>query len=179
MRYDSKSIINRYDGGEPLEFVFFWGHHGKLDKMTKACFSQWYPATFEVDHVIYNCAEQYMMAEKARIFDDMEIHEKIMSTSSPRVIKALGRDVRNFNAAKWATISKEIVVKGNLHKFSQNAEMLRFLKATENKIIVEASPCDTIWGIGMSERDDGVTNPHNWKGSNHLGFALMEVRDEI
>ena len=66
-----------------------------------------------------------------------------------------------------------------MHKFSQNAEMLRFLKATENKIIVEASPCDTIWGIGMSERDDGVTNPHNWKGSNHLGFALMEVRDEI
>lgn len=84
-----------------------------------------------------------------------------------------------FNSEKWAQVAKDIVVKGNLHKFMQNPELREFLLSTGNKILVEASPCDTIWGIGMSERDEGVTNPHNWKGTNLLGFALMEVRDEL
>ena len=66
-----------------------------------------------------------------------------------------------------------------MYKFAQNKDMLDFLKNTGDKILVEASPCDTIWGIGMSERDEGVEDPHNWKGSNLLGFALMEVRDEL
>lgn len=179
MKYDIHSILERYDSGESLEFLFFWGHHSKPDRMTKACLSQWYPSSFEVDGVEYNCAEQFMMAEKARVFNDLETRNKIMLSSSPKEIKTLGREVRNFNADIWSSASKDVVVKGNLHKFEQNAEMLEFLKTTGNKIIVEASPCDTIWGIGMSERDDGVLNPHNWKGSNLLGFALMEVRDKL
>ena len=179
MKYNIQNILGRYDSGESLEYLFFWGHHGKPDRVTKACLSQWYPASFEVDEVEYNCAEQYMMAEKARLFRDSETCEKIMSSSSPREIKALGRAVNNFNAELWSSVSKDIVVKGNLHKFSQNKDMFQFLCETGNKIIVEASPCDTIWGIGMSERDEGVSDPHNWKGTNHLGFALMEVRDML
>lgn len=179
MKNDVQNIIEQYDHGEPLEFVLFWGHHGKPDRMTKACFSQWYPATFKVEGVVYHCAEQFMMAEKARVFEDLETRDKIMQSPSPKEIKALGREVKNFNAEKWAQVAKDIVVKGNLHKFMQNIELCEFLINTGNKILVEASPCDTIWGIGMSERDEGVTNPHNWKGTNHLGFALMEVRDEL
>ena len=179
MKYDIQTIFKRYESGESLEFLFFWGHHGKPDRVTKACLSQWFPASFEVDGDKYNCAEQYMMAEKARVFHDLGTWGKIMLSSSPKEIKALGREVRNFDAEQWLTVSKDIVVKGNLYKFAQNKDMLDFLKNTEDKILVEASPCDTIWGIGMSERDEGVEDPHNWKGSNLLGFALMEVRDEL
>jgi len=179
MKYDIQTIFKRYESGESLEFQFFWGHHGKPDRVTKACLSQWFPASFEVDGDKYNCAEQYMMAEKARVFHDLGTWGKIMLSSSPKEIKALGREVRNFDAEQWLTVSKDIVVKGNLYKFAQNKDMLDFLKNTEDKILVEASPCDTIWGIGMSERDEGVEDPHNWKGSNLLGFALMEVRDEL
>ena len=179
MKYDIQTIFKRYESGESLEFQFFWGHHGKPDRVTKACLSQWFPASFEVDGDKYNCAEQYMMAEKARVFHDLETWGKIMLSSSPKEIKALGREVRNFDAEQWLTVSKDIVVKGNLYKFAQNKDMLDFLKNTGDKILVEARPCDTIWGIGMSERDEGVEDPHNWKGSNLLGFALMEVRDEL
>ena len=179
MKYDIQNIIKRYDLGDPLEFVFFWGHHGKPDRMTKACFSQWYPASFKVEGVVYHCAEQYMMAEKARVFEDLDTRAKIMQSPTPKEIKALGREVQNFDAEKWTLVSKDIVVKGNLHKFMQNTELGEFLCNTGNKVLVEASSFDTIWGIGMSERDEGVTNPHNWKGTNHLGFALMEVRDEL
>ncbi len=179
MKYDLQAIIQRYDSGEPLEYVFFWGHHSKAGQTTKACFSQWFPCTFEVDGQVYNCAEQYMMAEKARVFDDMAIHAKILGTSDPKGIKALGREVKGFSVKEWAAVSKDIVVKGNLHKFSQKSELHRFLCQTGNKVLVEASPYDTIWGIGMKESESGITNPHNWKGYNQLGFALMKVRDAL
>ena len=97
----------------------------------------------------------------------------------PKDIKALGREVKNFDAMKWSSVSKDIVVKGNLHKFAQNMDLFHFLHETGNKVLVEASPYDTIWGIGMQESDEGIINPHNWKGLNQLGFALMEVRDDL
>lgn len=179
MKYDLHSCIKRYDTGELLEYVFFWGHHSKTGQVTKACFSQWYPCTFEVDGITYNCAEQYMMAEKARVFSDEEVFSKILATSNPKDIKALGREVKNFDAKKWSAVSKDIVVKGNLHKFAQNMDLFQFLHDTGDKVLVEASPYDTIWGIGMQESETGITNPHNWKGLNQLGFALMEVRDDL
>ena len=177
MKYNLQDIIKRFDEGEHLEYVFFWGHHAKPGQVTKACFSQWYPCVFEVDSVIYNCAEQYMMAGKARVFNDEETLRKILSTSDPKIIKALGREVKNFDTGKWAAVSKDIVVKGNLHKFAQDIKLFQFLRETGNRVLVEASPYDTIWGIGMKESDTEITNPHNWKGLNQLGFALMEVRD--
>ena len=179
MKYEIKDIIKRYDAGEQLDYVFFWGHHCKDGQVTKACFSQWFPSNFEVDGIMYNCAEQYMMAEKARVFEDEEIRAKILAASDPKIIKALGREVKNFSVKKWAPVSKEIVVKGNMHKFAQNIELFQFLHGTGNRILVEASPYDTIWGIGMQESDEGILNPHNWKGYNQLGFALMEVRDAL
>ena len=156
--------------------MFFWGHHVKPGKMTKACFSQWFPADFVVDDVAYNCTEQYMMAEKARVFGDDDIRQKMLASNDPKEIKALGRQVKNFDAETWRRVSPDIVVKGNLHKFRQNPELCQFLLDTGEKILVEASPYDTIWGIGMQESELGVDNPENWKGTNFLGFALMEVR---
>lgn len=109
-----------------------------------------------------------MMAEKARVFKDEEVLSKILATSTPKYIKALGRMVKNFDAKKWAAVSKDIVVKGNLHKFAQKMDLFRFLYDSGNKILVEASPYDTIWGIGIQESEIGIANPHNWKGLNQL-----------
>jgi ribA/ribD-fused uncharacterized protein len=120
-----------------------------------------------------------MMAEKARTFNDMDAYQKIMNAETPKEMKALGRQVRNFDAFVWNKRAKQVVVQGNIHKFSQNDDLLKFLLSTGDKVLVEASPYDKIWGIGMSERDYGVDNPHNWKGMNWLGFALMEARDEL
>ena len=179
MKYTIEIIkeIARKNPGIPV--IYFWGHTPNPKKMTTACFSQWYPCAFEVDGITYNCAEQYMMAEKARVFNDEEVLSKILVTSNPKDIKALGREVKNFDAMKWSSVSKDIVVKGNLHKFAQNMDLFHFLHETGNKVLVEASPYDTIWGIGMQESDEGIINPHNWKGLNQLGFALMEVRDDL
>ena len=155
----------------------FGGHHGKPGKVTKACFSQWFSANFVVDDVVYSCAEQYMMAEKARVFGDEEIRQKILVSNDPKEIKALGLQVKNFDAETWSRVASDIVVKGNVQKFGQNPILCQFLLDTGKKILVEASPYDAIWGVGMQESDVGVDNPDNWKGSNLLGFALMTVRD--
>ncbi|WP_288057300.1 NADAR family protein [Xylanibacter rodentium] len=177
MEYTIQMIKDRFNSGESLEYIFFWRHHAKLGKVTKACFSQWFPACFVVDDVEYNCAEQYMMAEKARVFDDDDIRMRILASNDPKEIKALGRMVKNFDVETWNSVAPSIVVKGNLHKFGQNTELCRFILDTGNKVLVEASPYDTIWGIGMKEAESGIENPCNWKGTNFLGFALMEVRD--
>ena len=179
MKYDIENIIKRYDDGDALDYVFFWGHHAKPGMVTKACLSQWFPSYFAIDGIVYNCAEQYMMAEKARYFNDEETRSKILVATDPKVIKSLGREVRDFSVSRWKAVSKDIVVKGNLHKFSQNSELQRFLLDTEDRVLVEASPYDTIWGIGMKESDEGITNPHTWRGFNQLGFALLEVREML
>lgn len=112
MEHSIQTVKDRFNSGEPLEYVFFWGHHTKLGKMTKACFSQWFPADFVVDDVAYNCTEQYMMAEKARVFGDDDIRQKMLASNDPKEIKALGRQVKNFDAETWRRVSPDIVVKG-------------------------------------------------------------------
>lgn len=164
---------------ENREFIFFWGHHGKPDKVTKACLSQWYPANFTVDGIHYNCAEQYMMAEKARIMGDEETRKRILLISDPQIIKALGREVKNYEEHKWYNHKYQVVVKGNLHKFLDNDNLRDFLLSTGDTILVEASPYDTVWGIGMKEDDPRAKHPRQWKGENLLGFALMDVRAKL
>ena len=119
------------------------------------------------------------MAQKAWLFKDIEIFSKILDSTDPKEIKALGREVKNFDPKIWNQHKFEIVVKGNLCKFGENQELKEFLLSSGNKILVEASPYDKIWGIGMKEGTPGIDNPTNWKGENLLGFALMEVRDEL
>ena len=130
------------------DFVSFWGYR-KGKKIGKTCFSQWFEIEFGVEEHKYNCAEQYMMAQKAWLFKDIEIFGKILDARDPKEIKALGREVKNFDSKIWNKHKFEIVFKRNLGKYGCNPELKEFLLSTGNKILVEASPYDKIWGIGM------------------------------
>lgn len=178
MKYTIQNIKNRFQKKERIKFLFFWGHTVK-DEITKSCFSQWFTGSFEENGIVYKTAEHYMMAGKARLFNDAEVLEKILKAPSPNQVKALGRKVKNFDPKTWDEHKYEIVKQGNLLKFSQNKKYKDFLLSTGDKILVEASPYDTIWGIGMLETDSRAENPLLWNGENLLGFALMEVRDEL
>ncbi|MPS63779.1 MAG: DUF1768 domain-containing protein [Chryseobacterium sp.] len=178
MKYALQNIIERFQRKEKLKFLFFWGHTAK-DEITKSCFSQWFPFKFEENGIVYITAEHYMMAGKAKLFNDEEILGKILEANSPNQAKSLGRKVKNFDPKIWDEHKYEIVKQGNLLKFSQNEKFKEFLLSTNDKILVEASPYDKIWGIGMLETDTRAENPLLWNGENLLGFALMEVRDEL
>lgn len=151
--------------------VFFWA--------TQEVFSNWHPSTFTIDREEFNCAEQFMMYMKSKIFEDHETTIKIMQTNSPREQKAYGRTVRHFDAKVWDAVSYAVVLEANLAKFGQNPKMLEELLSTGDRVIVEASPYDNIWGIGMKQNDEGVDDPANWKGENRLGKVLMEVRSTL
>ena len=120
-----------------------------------------------------------MMSKKALLFDDKEVFEQIMASDEPNEIKSLGRKIRNFDEKIWNDVKYSIVLNGNYLKFTQNRNLMNFLLSTGDKILVEASPFDKIWGIGMSENDERINNPDEWQGENLLGFALTEVREEI
>ena len=120
-----------------------------------------------------------MMAQKAALFGDEETRKKIMAAGHPREYKALGRDVKPFDAAAWDREKYGIVLQGNLAKFSQNPELLAFLLGTGDAILVEASPYDAVWGVKLPADDPRIHNPREWKGENLLGFALMETRDRL
>ena len=178
MIYTLQNITERFQKKEKLKFLFFWGHTVK-EEVTKACFSQWYPARFEENGIIYKTAEHYMMAGKAKLFNDAEILVEVIEAKTPNQAKSLGRKVKNFDPQLWDEHKYGIVRKGNLLKFSQNENIKKFLLSTGKKILVEASPYDKIWGIGMLETDQRAENPLLWNGENLLGFALMDVRDEL
>ena len=179
-KYSLEQIRKKFSAGEKMEYTMFWGHQPSPDgSITKSCFSQWWKADFDSVINTYCCMEQFMMANKALLFDHEEIHEKILQCSDPKKIKALGRKVKNFDEAVWNEVKYSIVLNGNYFKFSQNPKLRDFLLSTGDSIIVEASPYDGIWGIKMSQTDEHSLNPLKWRGENLLGFALMEVRDEI
>lgn len=166
--------------GQRFKYLCFWGHTPKTKEiMDKSCFSQWLPALFQVDGIEYKNTEQYMMAQKAKLFGDDEIFQKILTTANPKEIKALGRLVKNYQESVWVEHRFEIVVKGNLAKFSQNQQLKQFLLNTKDRILVEASPVDKIWGVGLAADDENAEKPLQWKGLNLLGFALMEVRKQL
>ena len=152
------------------KYVLFW---------KKTCFSQWHPCKFVIDGIEYNCAEQYMMAEKARLFKDSETESKIMEADHPRKQKELGRLVSNFNKELWDARAREIVYEGNKAKFSQNLSFKEELMKTGTLTLVEASGFDQIWGIGLFEEDDRCLDQSTWQGLNWLGEVLTKVRDDF
>jgi len=160
------------------EFTFFWD----------GPFSQWETSYFTVEDVEYNCAEQYMMAEKARLFEDDYTLEMIMDTDVPATQKALGRQVSGFCKAEWEDDEEtengqpycwNVVWRGNMAKFGQNAHLLNVLLSTEGTTLVEASPEDRIWGIGLAEGDPGCHSRDTWQGLNWLGEVLTNVREHL
>ena len=174
-KYSVQDIITKFNKDENLKCVCFW--NTDRNNLSIGCFSQWQKSYFEEDDYEYCCAEQYMMGQKALLFNDKESFEKILVEKHPKIIKALGRQVKNFDAKEWDKIKYKVVLDGNFYKFSQNKEMLEILLSTDNKILVEASPYDKIWGVGLDENNEKIYNPNYWKGENLLGFALMEIRD--
>ena len=149
------------------KFVFFYG----------GVFSQWYAHDMEIDGVTYNCAEQYMMAMKATYFNDTASLQKIMATNDPSEQKAQGRMVKNFNGEAWDAVSRGYVYKANLAKFS--GDLKQYLLDTGDKEIVEASPYDKVWGIGLGMRDPNLTDKSKWQGKNWLGECIMNVRETL
>ena len=182
MRSNIKNIeelIDFVNHGNNVKYVFFWGHKKPKSGISKSCFSQWYESEFILDNKRYQTAEHFMMAEKARVFGDMESEEKILKAGNPGKAKKLGRSVLGFDERVWCEKRFEIVVNANMAKFSQNHELGEFLLNTGNRVLVEASPVDKIWGVGLAEDSDAINNPNKWKGLNLLGFALMEVREKL
>lgn len=176
--YTRELIEDKFRRGERLKYIFFWGHKPAADgSVTSSCFSQWWDCRFTVDGVEYHTAEQYMMAQKAVLFSDEEVRREIMSAGHPKQFKALGRKISGFKQDIWDKSCRDIVVKGNTAKFSQNEALGHYLMNTGERVLVEASPYDKIWGIGMGRDDPKCENPTLWNGTNYLGFCLMEVRD--
>lgn len=159
-------------------------------------FSQWwsslfcattlFPANKEyAEHVILNkeqqflSCEQYMMFEKAMLFRDYQSAYLIITSLSPKTAKAIGRQVNGFDETIWKNYREDIVFIGNYYKFTQNSDLKQYLANSGNKIFVEASPYDQIWGIGLNKNDPAAKNPKTWKGLNLLGKAITKVRDKL
>lgn len=153
----------------PDETIFFWN----------GIYSQWHKSPFVVGGVQYNCAEQYMMAMKALCFYDINALGAIMKTKNPAKQKEIGRGVQVFSSEKWNEISRLVVYRANLAKFTQNEELMNELMDTRDVLIVEASPYDKIWGIGISPTDPARFDTEKWQGTNWLGEAIMQVRNDI
>ena len=180
MAYNLNWLITRIEKKERIKFLFFWGHQrSKNGDLTTACFSQWWAAPFVVEDVRYPTTEHWMMAQKALLFNDQEIYQQIIAAKSPAEAKEWGRQVRQFEEAIWNAERSTIVVRGNAEKFGQNSDLQEFLLNTKERILVEASPVDSIWGIGLAADSEHAANPERWNGLNLLGFALMEARDQL
>lgn len=175
MNYSRKQLIRE---NRRNKFLFFWGHQRRKNgEVSASCFSQWWTEPFTVNNVKYASAEHWMMAHKAELFGDLEAKQDVLLAKTPGEAKQIGRRVKNFDPVKWDNEKYSIVINGNLHKFRQSPQLKEFLVNTGKRVLVEASPVDRIWGIGLSADDEAASNPIRWKGENLLGFVLMEVRD--
>jgi ribA/ribD-fused uncharacterized protein len=168
------------DAGDSFSYLLFWGHRDPPGGgVSRSCFSQWYPARFEVDGVAYPSAEHFMMAEKARLFADEASRLKILQAATPNDAKSLGRRVAGYDESAWLAARFDIVVRGNLAKFQADPRLRAYLLGTTPQILVEASPVDPVWGIGLAADDPRCADPRRWEGLNLLGFALMIVRERL
>ena len=174
---DRDALVAALAGGAKVKWLCFWGHTPPADgSVGRHVLSQWWPAEFEVDGIRYRTAEHWMMAEKARLFGDADAARAAIDAEHPSEAKAAGRLVRGFDDATWSAHRFDIVVRGNVAKFDQHDDLRTFLLGTGDRVLVEASPRDRIWGIGLAATNDAATDPTRWRGANLLGFALMQAR---
>jgi ribA/ribD-fused uncharacterized protein len=163
--------------GHTVKYLFFWGHRPQPEGGPGAgCLSQWWPAAFTVDGYEFATAEHYMMWRKAMLFGDGEIAGQVLTAAHPRRAKDLGRQVRGFDQHLWEQQRFDIVVDGSVAKFGQHESLRAYLLGTGERVLVEASPTDRVWGIGLAASDERAADPSAWRGSNLLGFALMRAR---
>ncbi|MET7423116.1 NADAR family protein [Dactylosporangium sp. NPDC005555] len=174
---DTAELIALMGSGAKVRFLHFWGHRpGPGGSVGAGCLSQWWPAEFTVDGVRFASAEHYMMWSKATLFGDAATAAKVLTAGHPNDAKTLGRQVRDFDDTVWKRERFDVVVRGSVEKFGQHADLRAFLVGTGDRILVEASPLDRVWGIGLGARDASADEPALWRGLNLLGFALMRAR---
>ncbi|WP_338423545.1 NADAR family protein [Streptomyces gobiensis] len=160
-----------------MKFLFFWGHQpSRSGGIGPGSLSQWWPTTFTVEGDTYASAEHFMMVAKARLFGDELTAQRILAAPHPGTAKALGRQVVGFDEQTWVAHRYDIVIQANMAKFEQDPGLRDYLRTTAGRVLVEASPLDRIWGIGLAADDERASRPSQWRGLNLLGFALMEVR---
>jgi ribA/ribD-fused uncharacterized protein len=170
-------LLGLIERGGPVEFLFFYGHRAEPDgRPGRGCLSQWWPSAFTVDGLRFATAEHYMMWRKAMLFADEQAAGQILAAPDPAGAKALGRKVRGFDKAAWEAHRFEFVAAGSVAKFGQHPDLREFLLATGERVLVEASPRDRVWGIGLSAGHERAADPRQWRGLNLLGFALMRAR---
>jgi ribA/ribD-fused uncharacterized protein len=175
-----EALIRAVRAGARIRFLHFWGHRPRPDgRIGASCLSQWWPAPFTVNGVAYATAEHWMMAEKARLFEDAAAERAALAAGHPADAKKAGRLVRGFDETVWARERFRIVVEGSAHKFAAHPELLAYLQGTGDRVLVEASPVDRVWGIGLAADDEAAMDPERWRGPNLLGFALMEARERL
>ncbi|WP_189263996.1 NADAR family protein [Streptomyces fuscichromogenes] len=175
-----EALIRAVQAGARIRYLHFWGHRPRPDgQVSASCLSQWWPSRFVVDGVEYATAEHWMMAGKARLFGDAEAERAVLASAHPAEAKKAGRLVRGFDEAIWERERLRIVTEGSVHKFAADAGLRTFLLATGDRVLVEASPVDRVWGIGLAATDAGAEDPARWRGLNLLGFALMEARARL
>lgn len=175
-----EALIEALATGERIKYLHFWGHQPLPDgRIGAGCLSQWWPSPFTVDGATYKTAEHWMMAAKARIFADPEAERKILAAEHPADAKKEGRLVRHFDEATWRRERFRVVVEGSTHKFAAHADLRAFLLNTGDRVLVEASPRDRVWGIGLGAKNERASDPAQWRGANLLGFALMQARTRL
>ncbi|CAF0964429.1 unnamed protein product [Adineta steineri] len=164
-------LINRvhshFPNNEPNRFHYFY--------QTASPFSNFHPCTFSENEVQFHCSEQYMMYHKAKLFGDNETAEAILEAKSPADCKALGRIVRNFDGKLWMDNRTHIVSNALQLKFYQDTKMKQALLEQDGNLLVEASPNDGIWGVGLKKTDPLIKKRSNWQGLNLLGYILTDV----
>ncbi|WP_041819220.1 NADAR family protein [Streptomyces davaonensis] len=180
-KIDSReALIRKVHEGAGVKYLHFWGHRPSPDgRISASCLSQWWPSPFTVNGVSYATAEHWMMAEKARLFSDPDAERRILAAEHPSQAKNAGRLVRGFDEETWTRERFAIVVEGSIHKFTSTEPLRSYLLNTGDRVLVEASPVDRVWGIGLAANDDGAMDPRRWRGPNLLGFALMEARERL
>ncbi|MFF8096656.1 NADAR family protein [Streptomyces sp. NPDC016675] len=175
-----EALLRRVRAGERTRYLCFWGHRPRPDgRIGTSCLSQWWPSPFTVAGVAYATAEHWMMAGKARLFEDAEAERRAVAAGHPAEAKKAGRLVRGFDQAVWERERLRIVVEGSVHKFASDPALGAFLLGTGDRVLVEASPVDRVWGIGLAADDEAATDPERWRGANLLGFALMAARERL
>lgn len=175
-----EKLVGAVRGGARIKYLHFWGNQARPDgRLGPGCLSQWWPSPFTVDGVGYATAEHWMMAAKARLFGDPEAERRALTAGHPAEAKKAGRQVRGFDEETWVRERFELVVEGNVHKFSADDGLRAYLLATGERVLVEASPMDRLWGIGLAADDEAAHDPERWRGPNLLGFALMETRERL
>lgn len=188
MKYNRQWLLREIARGKRFTYTGFWGNQS--DTKEERSFSNFYPSKFTVDTIqglhTFTCSEQYFMYLKAVEFGDLAIVRKILdNTLAPNHYKNLGRKVSGFDDNKWSRVRYQRMLDCLRAKFMQNDDLGKNLLSTGDTILVEASPFDTVWGVKLSKQTkEGKvltqwSDPTQWRGDNLLGFALMEVRDEL